>query len=294
MPVVDFTETPVDETVAPHQAKRGLQRLSLSQPGLSFLSFTKNRYDVHISIKKTIFTLSSITLFLIATGWMTQYYAYLYKPLEFQTKDCHGFIRLFFLDGEANLPAWYQSMTLLACAILLSLASKAEVDASLSKWWKTLAAIFLLLSADEAACMHEGVSSQLYSMFHTSGLLLYAWVLPGALFVLIFFLWSSRFLGHLPRSTRVRLVVAGALYVSGAIGWEMIGAWYDTHYGAHNVTLMTLNAFEETFECAGVILFIRAMLLHLQSRLGREHSAGSISNRSNGERLGFARVMIEK
>ncbi len=218
---------------------------------------------MRIPIRKTFVLLSSIAAVLVILGWATQYYASIYKPLEFQIKDCHGFIRMFYLDGEANVPAWFQSMMLVSCAFLLALVCKNRNEASHCFHWRAMSVVFLGLSLDEVACLHEGISSQLYTMFHTSGLFLYAWVIPGALFAMSFFLWSLPFLRHLPRTTRRRFMVAGSLYILGTIGWEMVGGWYVTHYGMRNLTLMTLNAIEETFEVVGILLFLRAVMLYL-------------------------------
>jgi hypothetical protein len=154
----------------------------------------------------------------------------MYKPEEFQNKNCHGLIRMFYLDGEANIPSWFQSMMLLVCAFLLFVSGAKENSATFGFYWRAISIVFVGLSMDEAASIHEGLSNQLSMILHTSRFLLYAWVIPGGLFVLAFILWLVPFLKSLHQSTRRRFVVAGATYVLGAIGWEMVGAWHDTNF----------------------------------------------------------------
>jgi hypothetical protein len=178
---------------------------------------------------------------------------------------------MLYLDGEANVPAWFQSMLLLCCAFLLAAVCKTRDEYPVCARWRVMSVVFVLLSLDEAACIHEGVGNQLSSVLHASGVFFYAWVIPGSVFVLLFFLWSIPFLRRLPETTRMGFLVAGCIYVSGAIGFEMFGAWYDSNFGARNLTLMTLNTLEESFECAGILIFTRAILLHLQHNLCNAH-----------------------
>ncbi len=127
-----------------------------------------------------------------------------------------------------------------------------------------LSLIFLLLSFDEAACIHEGLGNILSHRLHTSGIFTYAWVIPGGIFMLLVCICSMGFLRHLPERTRRDVVIAGAIYVTGTLGWEMAGGWYDSVYGSRNLTYMTLTVREEAFESAGIILFINSLLIYLK------------------------------
>ncbi len=217
-----------------------------------------------LSIRKSLHLLFAAIAILIFAGWLTQLYAFLNSTEEFQTKDCHGFIRLFYLDGEANVPAWFQSTTLLTCSFLLALIWHRMKAWGATRHWQIMALIFLLLSLDEAACLHEGIGSLLSGVVHTSGVFTYAWVIPGGVFALVFFLSSWNFLQQLPKITRWQFILAGLLYVSGTLGWEMLGGWYDSMQGSRNLTYMTLTTLEEGSESIGIVLFIRALLIYLK------------------------------
>jgi hypothetical protein len=80
--------------------------------------------------------------------------------------------RRFDLGHEPSIPNWYSSFALLACAILLALL--AVVERSVSRRhaiaWGGLAAIFVLLSIDEAVMFHEMFINSLRSAWGTHGI----------------------------------------------------------------------------------------------------------------------------
>ena len=173
-----------------------------------------------------------------------------------------GLLRLFDLDGESNVPAWYSSVALFLCAPLLLLVS-AEKGAPYVRHWQILAVVFVLLSLDEAASFHESLSWTLQVALDSHGIFYYAWLIPAILFVLLILMVYRRFLWGLPRETRSRFLVAGAVYVTGAIGLEMVESWYVELHGNQNLPMALTISVEEGLEMLGVVLFIRALLLHL-------------------------------
>lgn len=173
-----------------------------------------------------------------------------------------GFVRLFDLIGEANVPAWYSSVTLLLCAVLLAsiATAKRRAGARFARHWTGLAAIFLVLSIDEAATIHETIGILLREARPTRGVFFFAWVIPGLAFVVAVGLAYFNFLVSLPSPTRRLFVIAAALYVGGALGGEMVeGYFYDYHGPA---TLLRIGTYhvEEALEMAGVLVFIRALI----------------------------------
>lgn len=178
-----------------------------------------------------------------------------------------GFVPLFFVDNEANVPAWYSSVTLLLCAILLAAigTAKRQEGARFAGHWSVLAAIFLLLSLDEAAGIHELPIEPLKSAGIGGGFLYFPWVILGMVFVLVVGSAYLKFLFHLPIATRVRFIVAATLYVGGAIGMEMLGGRYADAHGTTNFAFTMFVTGEELMEMLGVLVFIRALLDYLAS-----------------------------
>lgn len=89
----------------------------------------------------------------------------------------------------------------------------------------------------------------------------------GIPFVLIFVLAYLGFLTHLPTKTRRLFFFAGTLYITGALGVELISGYYADSYGMQNLTYATLTAIEESLEMFGVIVFIYTLLLFISSHV---------------------------
>jgi hypothetical protein len=179
-------------------------------------------------------------------------------------------VRLFSLNREANIPTWYSSSTLLVSSLLLAIITVAQKDISspYSRHWGALALIFLYLSLDETAIIHEMTPKALQLILQTNGSLYYAYVIiPGALGVLILGLAYRGFLVHLPPKTRLLFTVAGIIYVGGALGLDALGAYYVAQHGEVGIARGALTIFEEFLEMLGVAIFVYALLEYLNSHL---------------------------
>ena len=63
-----------------------------------------------------------------------------------------------------------------------------------------------------------------------------------------------------------RFVIAGAIYVTGAVLLELpLGAWTE-QYGADNLGYALIDWCEETLELVGLTLFAATLLRRLQGR----------------------------
>lgn len=164
-------------------------------------------------------------------------------------------VEVFSLSYEANVPTWYATVLLFACSMLLATIARAE-GASRRKSWAMLAAIFAYLSLDEAIEIHELLA---YLVPPAGGLLRFGWVIPGAAITLLVGLVYLPFLRALAAPTRWRFVLAGAIYVGGALGMEpLLGWWADTH-GDDNLGYGVIDFVEESMELAGASLFLLAL-----------------------------------
>ncbi len=164
---------------------------------------------------------------------------------------------LFDLDREDAIPTWFSStVLLLASGLLLAVARVAYRTADrLAGYWLGLAAGFLVLSMDEVAGFHETFNSATDT----------PWTLAGAALVVIIGLGYSRFLIRLPAHLRWRLLLAGTLFVGGAIGVERGADYYVDVYGTDNLGYNLLTALEETLEMLGAIALVQTLLLHLSN-----------------------------
>jgi hypothetical protein len=173
-------------------------------------------------------------------------------------------VPLLSLSEEANLPTWYSSMLLFSCAAALAAIA---IDARRSggrfmRHWAVLAAVFLYMSLDETAQLHE----RLNSLWSLRGVFYFSWIIPVGIIVLLLGLAYLRFLIHLPAPTRWRFVIAGVLYVGGALVMEMpLGVWA-TRHGEDNLGYMLIDAVEESLEMFGATLFLLALVRHHETQ----------------------------
>jgi hypothetical protein len=178
----------------------------------------------------------------------------------------HGLLRLFDVSGESNVPEWYSVITLGFSSVLLAVIGfikKGEHD-RFAPYWLFMAFVFFFLSLDEGACIHEGVSSFMSTHVKTEGALSYGWVIPWGIFTLGFAFFYIRFLLALPRKTAVLMVIAGAIYVGGALGMEFVEGVLDQKYGALSLIEVLMRDLEEWGEMGGILLFNYTLLSYLK------------------------------
>ncbi len=218
--------------------------------------------EIRISPKRVARFLGFIVLGLILTSTLGTI------SHEFLSQDIAQEIgRLLYVDAEANIPSTYSSWSLLLCSIILAVIAIVESKGSYSFHWKSLSLIFFYLSIDEAVMLHEStipkIGRWLLPSFNLSGFLSFAWVIFGAAFVLVFLLIYWRFVFSLPNQTKFLFMIAGIIYITGAIGVECIGGWYADLYGYKNHIYSTIATFEEALEMIGILVFIYALLQHI-------------------------------
>ena len=182
-----------------------------------------------------------------------------------------GFVPAFYVDLESNVPTWYSSFALsLAGALLLVVAACKVLRRDAYRYhWAALSALFFLLSVDEVAMFHEYPIYPLREALGAGGALYYTWVLPGVAFVAVVAISFWRFLRHLPARTRNGFLLAGAVFVGGAIGVEMLSGVQADRFGEETFGYSLIITAEEFMEMLGVVLFIRAIIDYIDTRIGK-------------------------
>lgn len=173
--------------------------------------------------------------------------------------------RLIDLDAERNLPTWYSSCLLLFCAGLLAIIAliKHKNLAPYRYQWSVLSIIFFVLSLDETAAIHDIAVKPLRGTFHLTGVLYYSWVIPGIVVVVLLGLAYLRFLTSLPKPIQRLFVLSAFIYVSGALGLEMIAGVITETMGSESLLYRVEAILEEFLELTGVNLFIYALMTYL-------------------------------
>ncbi len=182
-----------------------------------------------------------------------------------------GLLNAFSLGSDTGIPAYYSALAILFCAVLASLiatgtARRSDPDL---RHWIGLAAVFVFLSIDEMLSYHEKLIEPTRNALNTSGILFYAWVIPYGAAGLLFLAIYVPFLRRLPPRIARLFLVAGGVYVCGAIGIEMLGGTVVESEGSGNVSSVAYQTIEESLEMAGIIIFIFALAEHAVVRFGR-------------------------
>lgn len=176
---------------------------------------------------------------------------------------------IFNLDIEQNIPSLYSSLSLMLCAGILYLI--ANITKRQGKrdylYWAGLSVIFVFLSIDEMTEIHERLIIPLRNMLNTSGVLFFAWVIPYGILLIAMLMFYFRFIVSLPVRIRLLFILAGSLYIGGAVVMESLGgSWFEQH-GDNSLFYSLIILVEETLEMTGILVFIYALLSYIDTEL---------------------------
>lgn len=160
------------------------------------------------------------------------------------------------LSYEHNVPTWYSSSLLFACALAAGAVARGA-----GRWrrhWWGVVAVFGYASLDEAAELHE----QLGGHLDTSGVLYFDWVIPAVAILGVLAAVFLPFVRALAPATRRRLILAGAIYIGGAVGMELPLGWWVERAGNDNLAYGLIDWAEETMEMIGASLAVVALVAH--------------------------------
>jgi hypothetical protein len=244
-----------------------------------------------IYTKTVVRTLILAVLLITLAGLAARFALYMWGEAELLKP-----LSLFDVGDERSIPTWFESVLFLLCSMLLGVVAVAKKQRSdrFSLHWGVLSIIFVLLSLDEVATIHEVIGAESERLlrdiagYEPGGAISYFWVVPGAVFVLIVVLSYVRFLVDLPRRTRRLFLFAGALFVLGALGMEMLtaqvmssssgiadlvvsfsGGMVDRGIANAIPTILKglQTSVEEMFEMLGLTALVYALLAYIRSHV---------------------------
>jgi hypothetical protein len=175
------------------------------------------------------------------------------------------------LDAEQAVPAWFSSIDLFFCALLIATIAGQERGSRFVRHWWVLAAGFVVMSIDESVSLHEVLNEKLDGVLGTGPKLV--WGIPAIVLCAFIGLAFVRFLRHLPRKYAAMFLIAGATFVFAAAGLEQVGgAILDAHGGIENprssvnFPYVAETTVEETLEMLSVALFAYALASYAGER----------------------------
>lgn len=192
-----------------------------------------------------------------------------YVAVDFRGRVCDTIASFLSVSAEGKLGTFFSGVALLACALLLGIIAyaKSRERERHRTLWALLSLIFLYIAFDEMIQVHEVFGPPLGTALGAKGLLR-GWAVPGMIATALVGLAYLRFLIDLPRRSRFLFVVAGAVYVFGALGMELVGNWYTTDR-PQDLSYGIIATIEEIFEMGGIVVFVYALLDHLERTLSQ-------------------------
>jgi len=215
---------------------------------------------IELSAANYLRTFMAFVASLTAASFLTQlaWFAGLYSR--------HGIFRTLDVDVESSIPTWYSSLALAFASALLALIVRelmARKETRDVPRWFALAAGFLFLSIDEIAGFHEQAAKLLHMIGRFEGWLRYPWVILATGAILVLIPYFLDFMKRMEPRMRRQFIVAGLIYVGGAVGITIIGARIRDEWGKYCLAYCAIVHVEELLEMAGIVLFNAALIEHL-------------------------------
>lgn len=228
-----------------------------------------------VSWRMSIPLLHRLLLFLAASVVIAGFVAAALAPPQGPADTLPRLFSLFLMDLEKNIPT-YLSVGLLvlgSLAFLLTGALRTATHRSERWMWNILAAGFAFMALDERFGIHERLIRPVrrlareVSASSELGIFFYAWVLVALPLVALLAIYLLPRVFRLPPRLRNGLILAGAVYLTGCIGMEMVGGAYREGNPIKDQTYWFITTVEETLEIAGLLILISVLLRNLRESL---------------------------
>jgi hypothetical protein len=237
------------------------------------MSFTHSSAEVavmpvnsfEITPKRLALVLVGVGLFLLAAhcGVMVAKHGYDHPYVG-------GLGPMFNMGNEMNVPTLASTLVLVTCGAMLAYTAAVAVGTPWDRRsWALLAFIFIFLGFDENISIHEGLISPVNNMINADWVPAFAWVLPYGLAVIVLGVVMLPWFLKLDRPTQIRFVIAGVVYVGGALGVEILES---VNFTSSDETLAAVKASlsndilvttQESMEFGGAAFFLWALVKRL-------------------------------
>lgn len=219
--------------------------------------------QINYSAKKVI---SFLAIIAVSISIISLILSIIVIGFSFENRIINVAFNLFYLDQERNLPTWFTSLLLIMNGLLLLLiAHRTRLMKLPHMWyWLILGVVFVGLSLDETAQLHEKLIEPVRTLFDTSGYLYFAWIIPAVIALVVGGLLYIPFFMRLPAKTRNMFFLAGLIYIGGVILLEALaGDYYAVldviQDGQHDMRYALMAHVEETMEMIGLLVFFYAL-----------------------------------
>jgi hypothetical protein len=166
--------------------------------------------------------------------------------------------KYFLLALERNPSTWFSALLLGLAGAFAWLIGRGRPDV---RTWNLVAVIFMVLSLDEVATFHEWLGA----VPLVPGIGSRGWAGAGLLLVAVVGWRLFRWVLALDAELRWSFLLGGAVFVAGAIGFEVLaGSWKEIH--GDDWAYWAISTVEENLEMLGVAIVLRGLLDHVLRR----------------------------
>lgn len=162
---------------------------------------------------------------------------------------------IFNVDNESSVPTWFsQFLLFISAAICWAVAFiKRRRNESYHRQWKLMSAVFLFLSIDEIATIHEHLINIVQNNdAATASHGISAWYAYAAIMVGITAIFLAKFWWKLPLKTKLMLAISAFVYLFGAVYFDNFDGGYVGRGFLHDGILVGI---EEGLEMIGACMF---------------------------------------
>ncbi|AFH50162.1 Hypothetical protein IALB_2459 [Ignavibacterium album JCM 16511] len=220
----------------------------------------------NISLSEFVFILIVVTGILVITGSIAGIFSINYGEDLENNRILNRFFQLFNMNLEANIPSWYSGFLMIIISGLSFLIFKLD-SAENKKYFFIISVMFLFMSMDEVASVHEILNNPVRNSLNLGGLFYWTWIIPGIIVVVLFALYFLRFLFLLEQKVRMLFLLSGFIYLFGAVCFEMIGGWLYSHNLGGSMLYVFEVVIEESLEMSGLLIFIYALVLFIKLKV---------------------------
>ena len=172
-----------------------------------------------------------------------------------------GLLDFFEFDKEQNLPTYFSSIVLVIASLLLFtlyIIKKNRNDEH-TRFWLVLSLIFVYLSIDEFASIHELLTNITREIFVIESLHKIMWIIPGMIIALVIGIYLLPFYLKLTKRYKYLFAFSAILVLGGVFGVELLTHGFSLNEG-NQAIYSVMSTLEETMEIMGVVLFIYSLI----------------------------------
>lgn len=244
-----------------------------------------SHFPSHFELPTCNLSAARVTKFLLSIIALLIFFNVVERVIIYSLNAANGtqlISHYFNFDQESNFPSLYSALALGFCSYLLGIITvlRKAKRGRYTKHWKALSIIFLFLAVDEACSIHELLIPVLRGATNARGIFYFTWVVPAFFLLLIFLFAFRKFILNLPSKTKILFLSSGVIYVTGALGMELVGGYIADNIG-YNAFYGIASTIEELLEMIGIVIFINGLLSYIQSQLTELHFSLSFKKPSS-------------